>query len=126
MHDAHVTLTGKVNWLFQKWDAEKAVRHIRGVRNVFNHIAVAPHAVVRDVRHRIVQVLHQNADVDARHIIVTVSGGTATLTGTVGTWLQRESAERAAANAPGIGQVENRIVVEPPYESVDEVPDECC
>lgn len=58
------------------------------------YIEVAPHAVQRDVRRRIVQALHQNADVDARHITVTLSGDTATLTGTVGTWLQRESAGR--------------------------------
>lgn len=121
VHNGHVTLTGKVNWLFQKRDAEKAVRHIRGVRVVLNHIDVAPQAVGRDVHHRIVQALHRNAGLDARHITVTVSGETATLTGTVGTWLQRESAERAAANAPGIGQVENRIVVESPYQpSADE------
>lgn len=121
VHNGHVTLTGKVNWLFQKRDAEKAVRHIRGARVVLNYIDVAPQAVVRDVHHRIVQALHRNADVDARHITVAVSGETATLTGTVGTWLQRESAERAAANAPGIGQVENRIVVESPHQpSADE------
>jgi osmotically-inducible protein OsmY len=34
LHNGHVTLTGKVNWVFQKRDAEKAVRHIRGVRDV--------------------------------------------------------------------------------------------
>lgn len=126
VHNGHVTLTGKVNWLFQKRDAEKAVRHIRGVRVVLNHIDVAPQAVGRDVHHRIVQALHRNADVDARHITVTVSGETATLTGTVGTWLQRESAERAAANAPGIGQVENRIVVESPYQPSADESEEIC
>ena len=67
---------------------------------------------VRDVRHRITKALHQNADVDARHISVEVSGSTATLTGTVGSWLQRESAERAAASAPGIARVENHIHIE--------------
>ena len=102
VHNAHVTLTGKVDWFYQKESAEEAVRHIRGVRHVMNHITVAPRAAVRDVRHRIVKALHQDADLDARHITVTVSGDTATLTGAVGTWLQRESAERAAANAPGI------------------------
>jgi osmotically-inducible protein OsmY len=76
VHNAHVTLTGKVNWLFQKREAEKAVRHIRGVRSVVNYIEVAPHAVERDVRRRIVQALHQNADVDAHHITVTLSGDT--------------------------------------------------
>jgi osmotically-inducible protein OsmY len=126
VHSGHVTLTGKVNWLFQKEDAEKAVRHVRGVRNVLNHIAVVPQADVRDVKHRIVKALHQNADVDARHISVTVSGNTAMLTGRVGTWLQRESAERAAANAPGIGSVDNQIVVEPSHVEMAEGIDELC
>jgi osmotically-inducible protein OsmY len=124
VHNGHVTLTGKVDWLFQKRDAEKALRHVRGVRNVMNHIMVAPRAVERDLRHRIVQALHRNANVDARHITVTVSGEKATLTGSVGSWLQRESAERAAGDAPGITHVENRIVVEPP--SFDAIPDEMC
>jgi osmotically-inducible protein OsmY len=124
VHNGSVTLTGKVDWLFQTRDAEKAVRHIRGVRSVLNHITVAPRAVERDVRHRIMQALHRNANIDARHIAVTVSGDRATLTGNVGSWLQRESAERAAADAPGIAHVENRIVVEPvPFEAI---PDEMC
>jgi osmotically-inducible protein OsmY len=126
VHNAHVTLTGKVDWLYQKESAEKAVRHIRGVRGVLNHITVAPTAAVRDVRHRIVKALHQNADVDARHIAVTVSGDTATLTGTVATWLQRDSAERAAANAPGIAHVDNRITVQSFHDSKMDEWDEIC
>ena len=113
VHRGSVTLTGTVDWLLQKRDAEKAVRHVRGVRNVMNHITVTPHAVERDVRHRIVEALHRNADVDARRITVDLDADKVTLSGTVGTWLQRESAERAAADAPGIARVENRIVVEP-------------
>jgi osmotically-inducible protein OsmY len=121
-----VTLTGTVDWLFQKQSAEDAMRHIRGVRGVLNYISVVPRAVVRDVRHRIVKALHQTADVDARHITVTVSGDTATLTGAVGTWLQRESAERAAANAPGISQVDNRILVQSFHDSKMGDWDEIC
>lgn len=124
VHRGHVTLTGKVAWLFQKRDAEKALRHVRGVRNVVNYITVAPRAVERDVRHRILEALHRNANVDARHITVEVSGEKATLTGSVGSWLQRESAERAAGDAPGITQVENRVVVE--SQSLDAVPDDMC
>jgi osmotically-inducible protein OsmY len=113
-----------VDWLYQRRDAEKALRHVRGVRQVLNHITVAPRAVERDVRHRIVEALHRNANIDARHIEVTVSGDKASLTGKVGTWLQRESAERAAADAPGIAHVENRIVVQPRVPNGG--PDEIC
>jgi osmotically-inducible protein OsmY len=108
-----VILVGEVSWPFQKRDAEKAVRHVRGVCSVLNHLRIAPRAAERDVRHRIVEALHRNADVDARHVTVTVSGDTATLTGTVSTWLQRTSAERAASDAPGIRHIDNRLVVEP-------------
>ena len=113
VHDGHVTLTGTVTWQFQKTHAEKMVRHIPGVRGVFNHLAVAPRAVERDVHHRIKEALHRNANLDAKRIAVSVEGATATLTGTVSTWLERDSAERATADAPGIGTVVNRIVVEP-------------
>jgi osmotically-inducible protein OsmY len=121
VHSGYITLTGKGNWMFQKVSAEKAVRHIKGVRGVKNHIDVVPIAAERDVRHRIVEALHRNADVDARHVTVSVSGDVATLSGSVGTWFQRESAERAAAGAPGITLVDNRIAVEPP-----DGPDELC
>jgi osmotically-inducible protein OsmY len=126
VRNGQVMLNGKVNSLFQKEDAGNAVRHVRGVRSVLNHIEVTPRAVARNVRRRIVGALHRNADIDARHITVTVTGGTATLTGTVATWLQRESAERAAANAPGISHVENRIVVEAPDSAFTYEPDEIC
>jgi osmotically-inducible protein OsmY len=126
VHNAHVTLTGKVDWLYQKNTAERAVRYIRGVRGVLNHISVTPRAAVRDVRQRIVKALHQNADIDARHIGVKVSGGTATLTGAVGTWLQRDSAERAVASAPGITHVDNQIIVQSFQDSPMDDGDEIC
>jgi osmotically-inducible protein OsmY len=113
VHNGHVTLTGQVDWPFQKREAEQAVAHIRDVRSIMNHMTIAPRAVERDVRHRIVEALHRNANIDARRITVTISGDTAILTGHVGSYLQREAAERAAADAPGIAHVTNHIVVEP-------------
>lgn len=114
VHNGYITLTGKVGWIAQKKNAENAVRHLRGVRGVFDHIDVTPDGTQRDVRRRIVEAMHRNADVDARHITVGIEGEVAVLTGTAASWLQREAAERAAADAPGIRWVDNRIVVEPP------------
>ena len=124
VHHGHVTLTGDVEWLFQRREAEKAVRHIRGVRNVVNRITIAARTAEQDIRHRIARALHWNANVDARQIAVTVVGDKATLTGEVQTWLERESAERAAADAPGIACVDNQIEVNP--LGLDEVPDDMC
>lgn len=123
VHNGHVTLTGRVAWLYQRLDAEKVVRHVRGIRGIFNHITVTPRPMERDIHHRIVEALHRNATVDARHIVVTVDGAKAVLSGTTGSWQQREAAEHAAGSAPGIVQVDNRILVEPPpFETaVDEI-----
>jgi osmotically-inducible protein OsmY len=124
VHQGHVTLTGNVDWAFQLREAENTVGHIRSVRSVINHITVAPRSLEQDVRHRIVEALHRNANFDARHILVTISGNRAVLTGSVGSWQQRESAERAAAEASGVALVENRIEVE--SQLLDAVPDEMC
>lgn len=120
VHHGFVTLTGETMWEFQRRDADKAVRHIRGVRGVVNRIGLAPMSAARDVRHRIVDALHRNADLDARHVQAHAAGDVVTLTGHVGTWLQRDIAERAAADAPGIRRVDNQITVDPPADE-DEI-----
>lgn len=120
VHDGHVTLTGSVRWFYQAREAEEAVRHITGVRGVFNHIQIRGGAVAHDVHHAIVQVLHRDADLDAHRITVGLAGPVVTLSGAVATWQQRDAAERAAAGAPGITRVDNEIRVEP-VEPVDEI-----
>ena len=121
VHHGHVTLTGNVDWHYQRIQAEKAVRHIRGVRQVVDRIAVVPRAAGRDLRRRIAQALYRNATLDAKHIDVTVTGSVAHLRGTATTWLQRDAAERAAYDAPGITVVDNQIVVDPPDGDVCEI-----
>jgi osmotically-inducible protein OsmY len=121
VHRGHVGLTGTVEWFTQKEAAAAAVHHVPGVRGVVNYIEVAPKPAFRDVHRRIVGALHRNADLDARNLRVEVADDLVTLTGTVGSWLQREAAERGAASAPGIRRVQNRIVVVPSaLEAVDE------
>ena len=120
VHHGRVTLTGQVNWLFQKHAAEKALRHIRGVRAVLNYIAIAPRAIQRDAQHRIAEALHRQASIDARRITVATMGDKAILTGTVTSWWERDAAERAAAGAPGVADVDNRLIVEPHVSDVDD------
>ena len=125
VHHAYVTLTGEVTWPFQKEAAAAAVRHVRGVRGIHNHIVVRPGAAAHDVEKRIIRAMHREADLEARQITASVADGTVTLGGVVTTFLQRQSAERAAASAPGVARVENRIVVEPITRYSDES-DEFC
>jgi osmotically-inducible protein OsmY len=126
VHHGRVTLTGKVSWIFQKEEAGRVVRHVHGVRDVRNHIVVLPRSTERDVRRRIIEALHRQADVAAQHVTVSVIDSSVTLSGRVATWLQRESAEHAAAAAPGIIAVDNRIVVEPEPRPGADLGEEIC
>lgn len=121
VHHGHVTLTGTVHWHYQRMHAEKAVRYIRGVRHIADRITVAPRAAAHDMRRRIAQALYRNATLDAKHIDVTVTGSVAHLKGTATSWLQREAAERAAYDGPGITLVDNQIVVDPPNDDTCEI-----
>ena len=125
VHQGHITLTGPVDWMFQKQQAENMVRHIPGVVGVVNRIEVMPRSGERDIRKRIVHALHRSADVNARQVDVKVDGHVATLTGTVGSWLQREAAEDAAGSAPGITRVDNQVVIVPSFV-LEDLSDEQC
>jgi osmotically-inducible protein OsmY len=121
IHHGHVTLTGTVDWHYQRVQAEKAVRHIRGVRHVADRITVVPRAPARELRRHIAQALHRNATLDARRIEITVTGSVAHLRGTATSWQQRDAAERAAYDAPGISLVDNQIIVDPPDDDSCEI-----
>ena len=114
VHHGQLRLTGTVPWYYLYLEAEKTVRHIRGVRHVINDIRITPPQSGRDLRKRIAQALYRNATLDAKRIDVTVSDHVARLTGTATSWQQRQAAERAAYDAPGITMVDNQIIVEPP------------
>ena len=114
VHHGHVTLTGDVPWLFHRTNAERAIHRIPGILTITNRIVVTPTvASPGDVMQRITDALHRVADLNARHISVVIKGNTVMLSGQVTSWAQRDAAELAAAAAPGIGYVENRLEVAP-------------
>jgi osmotically-inducible protein OsmY len=109
-----VTLKGEVEYGFQKRLAEQAVQRLSGVKGVTNLIVVKPHVLPTDLKQRIEKALIRNAETDARNIMVEVEGSKVILRGTVRSYAEKKAAEEAAWVAPGITEVENRIVVSPP------------
>jgi osmotically-inducible protein OsmY len=106
-----ITLDGEVEWQFQKKDAERDVRNLWGVKGVTNLIMVKPRLKPADVKEKIEQALIRSAKTDADLITVDAEGSTVTLRGTVHSVAEKEEAERAAWQAPGVTWVKNEIRV---------------
>ena len=108
-----VTLTGEVDWNFERHAAKRAVQYLRGVAGVSNLITLKARPTADDTHQRIGEALTRNAQIDAEGIIVTVDAGTVTLAGHVRSWAELRQAEKAAWSSPHVTEVENRIVVRP-------------
>jgi osmotically-inducible protein OsmY len=108
-----VTLDGQVDYDFQRREAERMVRHVRGVVGITNNITVIPPARPGTVKAEIEEAFRREAEVDAQHIRVEISDHTATLCGHVHSLHEATAAMAAAAAAPGVARVDNRLLVSP-------------
>lgn len=108
-----VTLSGEVDWDYQRSNAERTVHQTLGVVGVSNRITLKPRTMPTDVSNRIKDALARQAEREARAIEVAIAGSTATLRGTVHSWAERNAAQGAAWSAPGVTLVVNELRVQP-------------
>ena len=107
-----IDLQGDVEWQYQKWAAEGAVRNLTGVKGVTNLITVKPKsASTYEVGQRIKDSLRRHAERDADKITIEAKDGRVTLRGTVSSFAERQDAKRAAWQAPGVTNVDDMIAV---------------
>jgi osmotically-inducible protein OsmY len=112
VHNGLVTLTGKVNWQYQKSSAERGIRRLSGVRGVINNIEIEPHARAENVKGKIEAALKRHAEVEAREIRVSVRDDSEVLLeGKVQSWDEKVAVENAAWSAPGVKNVRDRLIV---------------
>lgn len=108
-----VTITGQVEVYFQREAVERTIRHLAGVRGVSNGLTVRQFGPApTDVKQRIERALVRNAETDAAQITVEIHGHTAILKGHVRSYLEKQAAEASAHSAPGITEVDNRLIIE--------------
>ena len=111
VHNGWVTLTGNVDWHYQKKQAEEDVRKLSGVRGVTNTIEIKPSVQAEDVKRKIEEALKRHAEIEASAIRVTVrERNKVLLEGKVGSWDERNAVENAAWSAPGVKSVEDRMI----------------
>ncbi|KQT56148.1 ornithine aminotransferase [Methylobacterium sp. Leaf456] len=105
-----VTLTGEVEWQYQKAAAEHDIRGMLGVVGIMNHVTIKPRPNAATIGADITEALHRSW-YDPKTINVSTNGGVVHLTGTVHNWYDRQTAGWTAWGAPGATTVENDIRV---------------
>jgi len=106
-----VTLSGEVDWDYQRQSATRAVRYLMGVTGVSDQIALKPSVSLSEVKSDIEAALKRRARDDAKDITVQVHGTDVILSGTTHSWAESELARHAAWSAPGVRQVVDNITV---------------
>jgi osmotically-inducible protein OsmY len=108
-----VTLEGQVDWAYQAEAANKLARGLIGVKGVTNHVIVKPAPHYKDVKAKITEALHRQAQIDARRIWLTTDDGHVTLHGRVSSWSEGAAARKAAESAPGVTRVDSQLTITP-------------
>jgi len=112
VREGWVTLSGNVDWYYQKKAAEEDIQKLSGVRGVINTIEIKPRLKADDVKKKIEDALKRHAEVEAKEIRVTVrDNDRVILEGKVDNWDERYAVENAAWSAPGVRSVEDRLLV---------------
>jgi osmotically-inducible protein OsmY len=106
-----ITLSGIVEWQYQKQAATDAVRSLAGVKGVSDQIGIEPGATSAAVKADIETALLRRAKADTQKISVEVTGSEVVLSGTVQSWSERDLATQCAWSAPGVHHVIDRMTL---------------
>jgi len=111
--DGIVELMGRVDNLLAKDRAERVAETVRGVRSVVNRIQVDPFWGRSDlqIKQDAEEALIYDTATDSWEIDVDVTGGTATLTGEVDSWREKQLAATVVKGVMGVKDIKNDSVV---------------
>jgi len=106
-----ITLTGEVDWGYQRASAEQCLRSLVGVRGLTDHITIKPRASSKDIGAGIAAALTRQAAREAKHIDIEVEGSVVTLRGKVHSLAEHDAAVGAAFSAHGVSRVVDKLEV---------------
>jgi osmotically-inducible protein OsmY len=110
--DGYVTLTGAVDWQYQRTEAVFVAGNVPGVTGVDDQIRLnQPPSGDTDTGQVIRKAFARDARLAADDLVVVTSNGIATLLGTVHSLAERDAAVAAAWTAPGVITVDDRLTI---------------
>ena len=108
--DGWITLSGGVNWNYQRQAAENEVRKLSGVKGVTNSVTLNSAVQASDLKRRIQDALKRHAEVEADAVRVDVrDDGTVRIEGRVDNWSEMQAVEHAVWSAPGVQRVDDHL-----------------
>lgn len=107
-----VTLTGEVDWDYQRRAAEATVRNLLGVTGITNLVTIKPLLRSADVERQVQDALIRAFHGQPRQVAIDVNGSQLVLRGKVRSWKEFEAVRNAAWSTPGIVSVVNELAVE--------------
>ena len=107
-----VTLSGELDWNFQRHAVERMVRPLKGVVGITDNIRLKALPISVNLSNRIQDALTRQAVREARRIEISMDGSVVTLHGRVHSWAERSAAEGATWSAPGVSRVNNQLTIE--------------
>lgn len=106
-----ITLTGQVDWQFQKQAAVDSIRYLLGLKGITNQIVIKKVAASSAIKSGVEAALTRSSRPNHQNLSVEVRDGEVTLTGNVHSFSERDAATHSAWNAPGVRDVIDKITV---------------
>jgi len=106
-----VTLSGELDWNFQRRAVERMIRPLKGVAGITDNIRLKTLPLPVNLSHRIEEALTRQATREAKRIEIELDGSVVTLRGRVHSWAEKNAAEGATWSAPGVSRVNNELTV---------------
>jgi len=88
-----ITLSGELDWNFQRRAVERMIRPLKGVVGITDNIRLKELPVSHNIASRIQEALTRQATREAQRIEIQVDGSVVTLRGHVHSWAERNAAE---------------------------------
>lgn len=111
VENGHVTLSGELEWHYQKEAASRAVTNLIGVKGIKNNIVIDSRLGPPINKEIIERALKNHVAIDTASITVEVSRNEVILEGTVDSRYQKELAEKITWKAPGVRNIKNNLKV---------------
>ncbi|MEJ5995294.1 BON domain-containing protein [Pedobacter sp. Du54] len=107
-----VTLSGIVEWKYQRTAIERVVSNLIGVKSIRDQIQILPIPTTSDLGENIQIALKRSAILNPSKVMVNVNENKVLLKGKVRSLAQSEAAEDVAWAGPGVLAVDNKLDID--------------